>query len=574
MALAFSAIELLEPRIAPAALVQITDIDGDTVLIKTSKGTNAQLTAALKLSGMGLTGTIREIDFSTVPLVNGANPFSGTDLTISVIAQGATGNGRVNVGYIDAAPTDGGGMDGVGIPLGRVKIAGDLGQIDVGLGTDIVVLKSLTVQSMGAWGTGTQGANGSGTSDLLGKVGLIKAAGSISSSSFAFSKSVASFAVAGSFLDSSFTGTGDLLKVKIGAGAQNSSFAANSIGTFEVKGTLHANMTVAKDIASLKIAGDFITGRILAVNMPSVVITGSIYGVDGTAESGSVVATGNIGKIKVGGDLRGGNATNSGRISAAGNIGSVTIDGSILGPTTGDDDMPTTFIPSSASTVYAGGNITSVKVGGNLAGPTLPFVQNNFVRVAVGCSTIIAAGDIGSVTILGSMIGVKGNEFGTSGNVRIAATHLGTITIGGDVTGTGPGNDLPEIQAIGSTNRLAIAKLTIGGSLRLATVSAGGIGGPSNADGQIGSVIIRGNLASATVATLDAGPGISDNVNVTSRIASLVIGGNITGNSVVRAEHIVSVTIGGVALKLQAGDRNDTSAFVFPPGSGSVAEYM
>ena len=41
-------IEPLEPRIAPAAVLMITDFDGDTVAIKTSKGTVAQLTAAVK----------------------------------------------------------------------------------------------------------------------------------------------------------------------------------------------------------------------------------------------------------------------------------------------------------------------------------------------------------------------------------------------------------------------------------------------------------------------------------------------------------------------------------------------
>jgi hypothetical protein len=53
-----SVIEPLEARIAPAAVVMITDLDGDKVAIKTNKGTVEQLTAALTLSGMGLNGTI------------------------------------------------------------------------------------------------------------------------------------------------------------------------------------------------------------------------------------------------------------------------------------------------------------------------------------------------------------------------------------------------------------------------------------------------------------------------------------------------------------------------------------
>lgn len=40
-----SSIEPLEARIAPAAVVMITETDGDTVAVKTSKGTVEQLTA-------------------------------------------------------------------------------------------------------------------------------------------------------------------------------------------------------------------------------------------------------------------------------------------------------------------------------------------------------------------------------------------------------------------------------------------------------------------------------------------------------------------------------------------------
>ena len=60
---------------------------------------------------------------------------------------------------------------------GNVKIGGDLGQIDVNSAGTGTVLTSLTVQSIGAWGTATQGANGSTTSNILGKVGAAPATG-------------------------------------------------------------------------------------------------------------------------------------------------------------------------------------------------------------------------------------------------------------------------------------------------------------------------------------------------------------------------------------------------------------
>lgn len=122
----FQTIEVLEARVAPAAVLTITDIDGDKVQIVTSKGTVAQLTAAVKLSGTGLTGAIQEIDFSTVPLVNGVNPFAGTDLTVSVLQKAPLGDGRVHVGYIDATALNNGSTDGAGLALGNVSVAGDV----------------------------------------------------------------------------------------------------------------------------------------------------------------------------------------------------------------------------------------------------------------------------------------------------------------------------------------------------------------------------------------------------------------------------------------------------------------
>lgn len=573
----FSCIEPLEARIAPAAVVIITDIDGDTVSVKTSKGTVAQLTAALKLSGMGLNGTIREIDFSTVPLVGGVNSFAGTDLTISVVKQGASGDGHVSVGYIDASASNGTGMDGVGLALGRVKVAGDLGQIDVGAGGADLVLKNLSVQTLGAFGTTTQtGAGASLISNFTGKVGSIKVAGAATFATLSFDSTVASVTVVGSFLESNIGGTGDIGKVRIGPGAVTSNFAAKSVGTFEIKGPLYFGINVTEDIGTLKIAGDVLGGRISAQDMTSVSIGGSIIGYSGMADSGSIVASGNIGTVKIGRDLLGGSASNSGRISAVGNIGSIKIGGSMVGPNSERDILPGNFRPANAATIFAAGNIGSVTIGGNLRGPVMQDSGTfDDAHNSVGCSTIIANGDITKVKIVGSIIGTAGEEAPTFGNVRISALHLGTVSIGGDVTGF-IGANLPQIYAVGTPDKLAIGTLTIGGSLRYASVVAGLAfdGGPSNADGQIGSIVIKGNLSSATVSTLNAGAGVSDNVNIVSRIASLTVGGFITGNSVVRAEHIVSAKLGGVALKLKPGERTDTTPIVFAPSAASIAEFM
>ena len=46
------------------------------------------------------------------------------------------------------------------------------------------------------------------------------------------------------------------------------------------------------------------------------------------------------------------------------------------------------------------------------------------------------------------------------------------------------------------------------------------------------------------------------------------------GRFIPRLKHIVSVKLGGIAAKLIPDERNDTSAIVFAPGSGSIAEFM
>src|SRR5688572_12817227 len=119
-------IEALETRIAPAAVFTFTDVDGDLVTIKTSKGTNAELAAIITkmevVPGTTPKEQLQKIDFSANAAV-----FAGTNLTITAKRTADGGDGLVNVGYVDAADSDG----GTSLQLGVVKIAGDLGRIRV-----------------------------------------------------------------------------------------------------------------------------------------------------------------------------------------------------------------------------------------------------------------------------------------------------------------------------------------------------------------------------------------------------------------------------------------------------------
>jgi hypothetical protein len=97
-----SNIESLESRIAPAATFTFADVDGDFITIKTSKGTDAQLAAIINpfLVAEGLGMELQKIDFSA-----NAPIFEGTSLTVTAKRTSVGGDGRVNVGYLDATGT-------------------------------------------------------------------------------------------------------------------------------------------------------------------------------------------------------------------------------------------------------------------------------------------------------------------------------------------------------------------------------------------------------------------------------------------------------------------------------------
>jgi hypothetical protein len=136
-------LEALEARIAPASMLSFTDVDGDQVTIKATKG---NLAGHATFSDSGSGQQLEILDLTD-------NSFAGTNLTITV-KKVAGGDGFANLGFLNAAGND----------LGKVSVKGDLGKIDAGDGNDTFpAIKSLTVHSMGTLGTTTQGGIIGGT---------------------------------------------------------------------------------------------------------------------------------------------------------------------------------------------------------------------------------------------------------------------------------------------------------------------------------------------------------------------------------------------------------------------------
>ncbi|MGB8167133.1 MAG: Calx-beta domain-containing protein [Chthoniobacteraceae bacterium] len=121
------------------------DVDGDLVTVKTTKGAFTDTDFVFGSVG----GNRLQLQKLTLDA-----DFTGAGITITAKPSASGGNGFVNVGYLDA----------VGVDLGTVSIAGDLGRLVAGtVGGDLKVpaLKSLAVQSLGLLGTSTQAAGGS-----------------------------------------------------------------------------------------------------------------------------------------------------------------------------------------------------------------------------------------------------------------------------------------------------------------------------------------------------------------------------------------------------------------------------
>ncbi len=608
-----ASIELLEARIAPAAVFTFTDVDGDVVTISTSKGTNADLAAIIVHPAVGLGEELQRIDFSLNAVV-----FAGTNLTVTATRTALGGDGLVNVGYIDAGP-DGGGS---ALDLGLVVIRGDLGQIDAGdpaLGTAGV--KGLTVQSMGLFGTATQQAGENLGSNINGPLGFLKVAGSVTGA-FVFCGSCGADTIGGSLVANGNSNSGSIISAGaigaitvggslIGSGPDGSNGRISSGGTIariNIGGSLvgiFGGGSISSDgsigpitiggsllgaaggafimsdgsIGPITIAGsleggsggfgDFSASIRAGGTLAKVTIGGSVRG-GGGEFSGAIHATGGIGRVAIAGSLVGGDGVESGRIFSGGALGPVSLGGSLVGGSADDTGQ-----------IFATGLLRSVKIGGNLEG------GNTSAAVVLDGSGSIQAGRLGSLFIGGSITaGVEGGG-GTlidSGAVR-ATDDLGPIVVKGSLLGNA--NNPVLITARGQATPgagkdLAIASLTVGGRAAFADILAGynrsatpvGV----NADAQIGPVIVGDWIASNLVAGVqddadaarddDFGEGddflILGGTPTLSRIASILIKGTALGSLFVVGDHfgfvaqqIGSLKIGGTAIPLTPGPGND-----------------
>jgi hypothetical protein len=580
------AVEALESRDAPATLVNpttvtYTDVDGDTVTVRTTKGT-LDLASNFLFADTDPGPAVRE----QLQRLTVTDPeFEGASLSVTAVRSAQNGgDGFANVGYINANIRH----------LGTVSVDGDLGQIDAGFSEPgSVAVRSLVVQSMGRYGLSTQAAGGSLDSDLAGTLGALTVKGDVVGASVGAVSTgarIGSVNVGGSLIGAA-TGQGQITAeasigsvlvggdVRGGAGTLSGLIEAVRLGPVTIGGSLIGGgapnsgtiRATTGDVGLVKVGGsllggaDQFAGSIVAFGgkIAGVTVVGALVGGPGV-DSGSIFSIGALGPVKVGGDVRGspvirsaviqsnasvssvtiggslfGGAQNAGQIAAGSTLGPVTVRGSVRGGS-GQD----------SGAIFAGTGMGPVRIAGDLLGGT-----------GLGSGAILSFGDLAGASVGGSVVGGTGFQ---SGRIR-ADGNLGPVAIAGDLRGVGA--DTGSILVQGN-----IASVTIGGSLVGGATDSGRIDRAANS-GHVGPITVKGdvvagtgpssaritvnngNLAALTIGgSLVGGPDFSGSVLVTGvtdgnlgpvRIGGDVVGGSGTSSGSVLAESMGPVTVLG-----------------------------
>lgn len=491
-----------------ATTATYTDEDGDRVTVKVSNGTLNAADLKLSVAANG-SGQLRLIDFS-----DDGNEFASANLAIKV-KKAATGDGLANVGFIKARNT----VTGIGVDLGTVSVKGDLAQIDAGDAVSAsTALAKLTIRSMGRYGTATEIGSGDLQSDIFGPLGSLKVAGDVKDAFLSVSAAtgadgrIGSITIRGSLLGGANLASGQLFSsgtmgpVKIGrdviSGNGDESgkiLALGGIARMNVGGALIGG---AGDLDT--VAGQ--QGQIVgAAQLGPVSIKGDVRGGDGDA-SGSIRAFGPIASITIGGALLGAGGENSGSISTGGvnDLGPVKTGGDVRG---GDGSSSASI----AASVATGATPTNVTIGGALIGGSASFSGSIF-------------GELGIVKVAGDVVGGGGNVSGAIGGLA-NLVNLGSVTIGGSLFG-GTAFNSGLIAFEGTIGSVKIARNVVGASIDgdEALDRTGAILGDRIGSVFIGGSVFAGSDASTGVLTKNA------TIRANDDIGSITVKGSLIGN--------------------------------------------
>jgi hypothetical protein len=318
--------------------------------------------------------------------------------------------------------------------MGAAKIRRDFKGGD---GSDSGGISALSLASLTIGGSMLGGADGTAFVNVSGNLGPVKISGELRGGNGADSAHIFTF--------------GNLASLTIGR-------SLVGVGTNSALVRANGDIGAVKITLNLQGGSGDTSGQIISTagKIAGVTIRGDLIG--GGAGAGAISAHGDMGAVKISGDLRGGAGEGSGRIGSAASIVGVTIGGSLRGDTPG------------SATISAPNNLGAVKIAGDIQGGD-----------GDGSAEISYGGSLVSLTVGGSLIGGMGNSSGSVQGGGIA----GAVKIAGDIAGGG-GDQAGGIYQIGAMASLSVGRAVTGG----AGASSGGV----SVSAINGTVTIRGNL--------------------------------------------------------------------------------
>ncbi|MGA3170577.1 MAG: hypothetical protein ABSE62_06145 [Chthoniobacteraceae bacterium] len=564
-----SFIEPLESRIAPATLVNpmtvtYQDLNGDSVTISISKplftASNVNKVFTFDTGSVnGVNTTDQQLQLFNVTKLGSAA--SGMDISITSVL--GINPGVTNVGYINAS----------GIALGNVTVGGDLGRIAAG--NFVHGIQSLTVDSFGVQGLGTQQPVGANLNTLIaGSVGSITVNGDIDGASIGVGGGahgvLGSLTITGNInggtadYSGSVRTQGGITNVLVD-GAINGGMGYDSgvIGTAGTMGTVVIE-------GSLNGGNGSFSGAILSTKpMQSVQIDGSINGGVGM-DSGQVGSASSLGSVTVEGSVFGGNGPLSGVILATGNITSVTIDNGLIGGN-----------GASSGEIGSGHNIGTVTVGTpevlilpQKTAVATPAEPAPFQGVEGGpgpsSGAIVAQGTINSVTIYGYLEG-----YFSDGIIHKALAALAPVAASGAVTAGG------SIQSIDVTLGLDYAYVWSGGSIGSFTSGGQVWESTVQAHQNIGSISVTGEevtivspILNPLVANAPNEGYFADAIEYSGFDAGGNIGALSIDGSIYGSVFIAGIDLGAGFNTFGAGTFNNSDNFGYGHSSSTVPAHI
>jgi len=386
--------------------VTLTDVDGDEITIKTTRGA---LTAANFV--FAADGSLQMID-----LLNDVS-FRGANLVIDAEAVGG-GDGLVNVGMVNATSLN----------LGKVAVSGTLGQIMAGDGDGKTsAVKSLSIGSLGTNAIVTEPL----VSEIRGGLGKLNIASDVRGAAVTVQGKLKKVTVGGDLVGDTGGGAALLATLPNGGsgvaaagtgGIPVGAFTAGSVGSFNVKGNMNGGSVGADgDIGSVNVGNDFNGGAIAAGGQVQVVkVLGKLKSDDPTAPA-VVAALARLGSTKAAGSVA------IDRLEIRGDVENAQI---LLGYKKEDLNGQTVYNgknpdASSGKVIIGGDWIASSLVAGVFDATADGFGQNDSIIEGDVTTRIVAR--IASVVIKGNAIGTAaaGDHFG------IVAQEVGKLSIAG-----------------------------------------------------------------------------------------------------------------------------------------------